>query len=921
MDRKLRQVVPLLAVALLIAWPWQVRAGSDTSGSVRGAVVSEDGAGIPGATVTLEADQLVRGLVTRRTDEAGAFRFQDLPPGSYRLETVAEGFAARSYLLDIRLGRTSEVEVVLPVASVDESLDVIEEIPLREASSPALAVNYPRRILENLPVPRQFIEVVDLAPAINDRGAYGAGGLVEVGSVAKYSRGSYANTYRLNGIEVSNLSAGGTWVDPSFETIEEVQVIGVGAPAEYGDFTGTTVNLITRGGTNRFRGGASAYYLDDDLQSDNSGGQAELEPNTIDRDQEVTAWLGGPLVADRLLFFASAGQKRLSEAVAGSDFYNDLDHRQAYLRLDGSLSDSQELNGLYSTAPTDDSSLGLAVGSPPETGYDEELDVETWNVGWTGIWGSDLLVEAGYAGYRGNFAQVPVAGLDLPGIRDRRDGTSRNSFAYFRGEDNERNSLRANASWFLGSGGWIDHSVKGGVEVEETTTLNFNVQTGGVTYTIRPTAEGSVISAFTGFEWNDDLEIDGWSAFLQDELRIGERLSLNLGLRYDAPSFTDRSIDREVFALDLISPRLGVRYDLTGEGRALLRASAGRYYEKLFNGQKFNVLGSRDTETYYRYEVPAGADPLDPDVLAEAIQPENISFTFDRSTIPVDPDIDNPLSDVFNLGVDFEVARGALVSFDYIYKEDSNWFVVEDRAEHVWEPFLYVDPATGLEVPLFEQVDTNPADPWLTNDDFFERRHHLAIVSLNSRPTDRSTLSASVTYQRSTGTVGNDSDALWEGFYTSPGNPNIRNDRLDGPVDFDRTWQIKVLGSHVLPWNVLVAADLRYLSGRPYQATLDSQSIPGYSSQAWYPIFLESRGSRRFDDSTLLNLRLARPFVLPGSSEIEVILNVRNVLDDDAPVRVAENPYSTYVSGDPAFGQAQEIIAPRRYEFGLRFAF
>src|SRR5262249_37246566 len=138
------------------------------------------------------------------------------------------------------------------------------------------------------------LDLFTLTPGVGDLSyvAYGAGG-------------SQANGYWFDGVDISNPVDGSYWVYPNYNWIEEVQVVGLGAPAEYGGFTGVISNSVSRSGSNDFHGLFETFYEKQSFVSNNVA-DPELQPNRVDLFSDNTAQIGGRLIKDKLWFFTGA---------------------------------------------------------------------------------------------------------------------------------------------------------------------------------------------------------------------------------------------------------------------------------------------------------------------------------------------------------------------------------------------------------------------------------------------------------------------------------------------------------------------------------------------------------------------------------------------------------------------------------------
>ena len=196
--------------------------------------------------------------------------------------------------------------------------------------------------------------------------AFGAGGNVD--GYDKFGFGAATNQYTINGVTTSNLQFGNTWVNPNYDTVAEVQILGPGASAEYSNFTGATINVITKTGTNDFHGGFTAYGTADTFQANNSGGIIDLaQPNTKYR-IEGNAFLGGPIVKEKLLFFVSGAYNKASSAPPQTEFFDSDTRPSAQLRLDYLANNSNTLSAMYDYEHINLQDQGLQPVTGPEVG-------------------------------------------------------------------------------------------------------------------------------------------------------------------------------------------------------------------------------------------------------------------------------------------------------------------------------------------------------------------------------------------------------------------------------------------------------------------------------------------------------------------------------------------------------------------------
>ncbi len=421
-------------------------ADSTRTGEVHGSVRSDDGTPLPGATVRLSGEKLIQREITQTTDARGSFRFANVNPGDYTLSVSMEGFAGTEVNVTVNVGRTSTIETTLALARASEELVVRAEAPLVDKTSPQFTTNYTAQQLAAIPSDRNFINVVDTAPGFDNRMAFGAGGNVDGYDV--FGFGAATNLYQINGISTSNLQFGNSWVNPNYDTIQEVQLVGPGASAEYANFTGAVVNVVTKTGTNDFHGGVTVYGTSSALASENDGGIVDLEQPDTKHAVEANTYIGGPIIKEKLLFFASGAYNNSQNApIQTQDFDNDT--RQGYqIRFDFLADNANTMSAMYDYEPIKLTGVGAQPGFGTEVQYFREEHVNTGYLSWVATWNKDTLSELKYAGVQGHLGRVPNV-TDVPQVYDGRTGLYYNSAGFQRIQNNWRHEGRGNVTRYV----------------------------------------------------------------------------------------------------------------------------------------------------------------------------------------------------------------------------------------------------------------------------------------------------------------------------------------------------------------------------------------------------------------------------------------------------------------------------------------
>src|SRR6266850_8027588 len=294
----MKNLTKALALLLLVVIAVPAAAQSLT-GVVTGTVKDEQGGALPGVTVTLTGKT---GTKTATTENSGSYRFVALDPGTYSVQTQMTGFAPRRQdNVVVNVGKDSLVDITLKVGGLSETLSVIGEAPVVDTTSSATNNQLSQDLLFNMPI-RQgntATNLLNFAPGINNSSAYGGDA-------------SSGNGLLIDGVDTRDPSGGTAWTFYNYNIVEEVQFTGIGAPAEYGAFTGAIVNTITKSGGNQFAGLFDVIYSKSKFAGKNvKSSFITQNPNLaqsakINKLVDFTAQLSGPIIKDKLFFFGSA---------------------------------------------------------------------------------------------------------------------------------------------------------------------------------------------------------------------------------------------------------------------------------------------------------------------------------------------------------------------------------------------------------------------------------------------------------------------------------------------------------------------------------------------------------------------------------------------------------------------------------------
>jgi hypothetical protein len=911
-------------------------------GTVSGTVRDEQGGVLPGATVTLTGKT---GSRTATTDHVGVYRFPAVEPGTYEVRAELQGFQARrEENLVVSISKQITLDFVLKVSGVAEQLEVVGESPVVDTTSTQTANSISQDLLFNLPLGRFAPDLLNYAPGINQGAAYG--------SAASTGGGSVGSALLIDGVETRDPEAGTAWSFINYNTIEEVQIQGLGAPAEYGSYTGAIVNSVTRSGGNQFSGLFDAYYTKSGLSSDNRSGAVKtanptLEPSTIKKYLDWTAQLGGPILKDKLFFFLSFQRyHQTSDPDGPRKNYDDLQHRGNFKIT-------------YQPSPNDNVMAYMEADDYNIHGrsqYDSTIDGDAqtvnedapeliWNVQWRHLFGPKTFLEAKYLGWWGYYYLDPITAG--PRFYDGSTNSVRGSSGVYYYADRTRNEAHLALSHFAEAFG--QHNLKFGVQIERSKVRSrWGYPTGFDYYDLTSAYPSGQYTAYSyGYDYNARNHRE--SFYAQDSWKPSSRLTVNAGVRLDLMS-GNSAAGEQLYKTTSWAPRLGFAWDVTGDHTTVLKGSYGQYYEAIFS-------------TYYEAALPGGRQDLVScsydGTSHEASCPAGF-YEYDRVpySVPykVDPNIEQPRVDEWTAGLERALTKDFRLSVTGIWRENKN--VIDSVFPDArWTPITLSipdGPLTGQPLNLYSW--TNRADSWangyITNVNGFQylsptgqpvatahpyRRYKGLMFVLSKRFSDRWQAQASYVLSKTQGTLDNQGIYLNAGFSSHWQTPNLAVVNADGPTGFDMRHEVKILGTYQIPKiEVGINAYYRFFSGLPYAPIVnfsgdDRRALGlGSSPSSWRRPLAAPRGYGYYDNQSLLDLRLEKIFkVGAGKDRIAVYADINNVFNSGTVTEVVTRLDGSTVGTTECngtycsvpFGGPVSVVAPRQVTFGARWSF
>lgn len=314
----------VFAFGLLLV-PASISAQTSSTGTIEGTVTDATGAVVPGITVLVSGANLIRPQ-SATTNEDGNYRVSNLPPGRYSVVIEAvQGFAKYEATdVEVNLSKTSGVNVTLAASGGLTQVDVVAGANIDQTSNTS-GTSVSTEQFSNFPTQRTVQSIYTIAPTVTRSGLRDASGRDRDPSVAGSS--GPENNYILDGVNTTDPAFGGSGANLPFEFVQEVEVKTGAFGAEYGLATGGIFNVVTKSGSNEFRGDVFGYYTGKSFvrETKNLPFQGSAPDGFSEADLGFD--LGGPIVKDKLWFFGAFNPQRRENFLLSQTFRRELKNK------------------------------------------------------------------------------------------------------------------------------------------------------------------------------------------------------------------------------------------------------------------------------------------------------------------------------------------------------------------------------------------------------------------------------------------------------------------------------------------------------------------------------------------------------------------------------------------------------------------
>ncbi len=937
MGRRLVAFLFVIGVVLLTPLAVQAQTGD---GSLRGYVKDDQGAILPGVTVTAQSPALLT-PVTAVSDGGGYYRLLNLPPGTYALIAELSGFAAwRREGIIMRAGITFTIDVQMKIGTLEETVTVTGDSPMIETGRPTSVLNIDGELIRAAPITsrRLFSDALDLAPGIGSRNVDDG-----VGRRAYYFRGShiYAHAFQLEGAPASAyIDSAAHSMGMGGDTMQDVEIKLGGADASTPLSTGVVMNVVTPRGQNQLKGSATFSHQPLSWNDDNTQGGAA--PGGLPTYQEVNQWdltLSGRIMRDKVWFFGTYRYADLLNGISRTDedlarlrafrpdfepFDNFSKSNQPFVKLTTQVG-QHELSGFWQydrNRFSSDRERNTHPISPRGTGgslYQAKLN---------SAWGSRLQTsfQASYNNKGGadvdTYEDFPGFG---PSVEVHRSTTISRGVPTGTGRlvtmNNAQTLSIAPSSMLVFRGdltyyqeGWAgSHEFKTGIWAAPqlhrdvfSRALNdgFNFER------VRQRDPTNPAAGLVAFQrtYVSPIELQTTAArdrdiavYIQDMWKPHARLTLNAGIRADFVRRFDDIFDIERMNRANIGPRIGGAFLITEDARNVLRAFYGRVHEQV-NGRDpittFRTTESRLVRNLYDVD---GDGSLETEIITP---PETAAL----NQLAFDPDLHQPFIDEYAVGFAKQF-RGQIsldLSFNRRYFKDQYGEIdingiYPDGPNQPFGGFGRVDPNQGM---IMQQTNVTWSKVVVTNWE--------AILAKNLSNDFQVVLTATRQFQHLDGTWNPTDPARFIQPDRFPSNRDL-SQHLFGNGDDNslngggresgvayRPYSVRVAGQYFAPWDVRVSASYVIQAGGylgpvviqmpsgdpqygPARVTLaNGTTQPNPLATAWrFAYGTRSDGQVRNETARFLQLQLGRDFRF-GDRAVQATLGIFNVFNTGA---------------------------------------
>ena len=948
-------------LAMVVFFLLQFSAGNEpawaqtgTLGNIIGKAADETGGVLPGVTVTATSPALQVPSVTAISDAEGNYRLRDLPaPGMYRVVFELPGFQTiRFDGVNLSAGFTARIDPSMKVSTVSETVEVSGQSPVVDTVSVAGVSSIQQERLESTPLGLGIQNLLPMAAGVSLQGPPDVGDsqLANRQRIVTYGV-ALTPTLEFEGINSTTARQGNTALYLDFYQVEEASFKTSGNNADVA-FGGVHQQMIMKSGGNTFRGSVEGDYENEKWQSNNVSKDLAAQGFTITnpttRYYDFNADLGGFLVKNKLWFYGGASKQEIDQLqigyVAGPNAAGcwtcpDAPPgtvirilKQQYSKLSWQATQATKVIGTFVHAEKVTPFFGFNSTTPQPSTRVQSQPTRTWKVGVQNSLNSRTFIDSavGFCCYWTHYTPQPgTAVAGNPASQELANNVLTGPLGAIPGTVSERIQARSSVSYAAG-----EHQLKAGVDMNwerQDSTRPNEYPSGSYTLIFNRGVPAEIRTYNTPTNPIDRLYSQ--AAFVTDTWSLG-RVTLSYGIRWEryhnfypdqvkaAGQFSaeQRFEGADVLTWTDIVPRVGMNWDVTGDGKTSLKTFFGIFGDTM--GADFAATYNPNAEvtTRFRWSGPCKAtgfnnvsftqpntscDYVPETVDLSTTSPAYISATGGSNTLP-NPDLKQNKNYEASVRLDRQLVANVGIGFGYIYHRHTNWYgtgnVNVGRPYDVWNvPVVLTDPFNGQPVTIYTYSSTYAGAAFNQNkvlnaaSDRADEYHSFEITA-NKRFSNRWNMSSSLWMTKT-----------HEWIRATPTSPN---DDLF-PVNDTWAWEARADGNYRFPWDVNASVNVRAASGQKGQRT-QSFSDPRLLQGA-VTLRMEEYGAQHGPVVPVTSFRLAKKFRAAQRYAVDVNFSVFNLINSSAPVSIS------YLSG--TFGRVTDILAPRVARIGMQFSF
>jgi carboxypeptidase family protein len=921
------------AVLIFFAFISSAQAQSAIAGVVR----DSSGAVLPGVSVEASSPVLIEGSRSVVTDGAGGYRIENLRPGEYVVIFTLTGFrTVRREGIVLPTSFTAQVNAELSLGQIEESIVVTGESPLVDVRGSVSQSVMTREKLDTLPTGKDPFAVGQLIAGVTTTTPdVGGTQVMQQPTLQVHGSSNNDNVFMVDSVQIQHIGFGGNQTGFYFNDglMEEISYQTSSLPAE-APVGGVQINMIPHDGGNSFHGTFFSTAANSSMQANNlSQDLVDLgfkAQNRVDTVYDFNGTFGGPVMHDRLWFFGTARRWAANNFLGntftstGEQAIDDQHLTDATIRLTWQATRNNKLSFHYDRSVKwrghrPNNWLTASINDPISDVVQTTQLNYIGEIKWSSTLGTKLLAEAAMftmpvnytLGFEPDAAPDAIATFDqvrsvISGVSPRMDTNSARMFTY-----------AGNVSYVTGS-----HSLKVGAQVRTGWSQELFTMRGDILQITSNGVPNSVRLVNTPSGHKEDGVNS--AIYAQDAWRLG-RVTINPGLRYErfvmsipaqgAPAGTwvparDFAAQDGIINWNTLSPRIGVSWDVVGDGRTALKGGVSRY-DRLEGITIIQPLNQRNIA----FQVCPWSD-VNNDLSAQLgeIAMARCTGSLQPSLGNVDPDLQRPHQWEYTAMVQRQVGATTSVSLAYYGRRFSDLYTTVNAAvpPSSYTPVSITNPLTNQPMTVYNQdpATRTAVRNVVTTIPDLEQAYNGVEFQVNTR-LSRATFFGGLTIGRDYG--DQDTTSSCGGCGTDFNNPNnLINNR--GAIGFDSTYQIRGGWTYRLPYEVQFSGSIREATGLPQSRTytVTTSVVPGLT-QVTQSVQVAPRGDFRYPWQNLVDIRFVKVF-RTGNIRIEPTVDVFNLFNNNAVTSAV-----TVVGS--SLGRPSSIVMGRLVRIGGRIAF